>query len=343
MNTIIKSALTYLVILTTLPTMSKAQKLIVGFYNFENFYDTTDQSNIVDEEFLPGSVKKYTSQLYNTKSNHLASVLYGLGKLDGANGLALLGIAEIENKIVLNKIITNPLLQKYHYQFIHFDSKDIRGIDVALLYNPALFTPYQYRPFSLTDSIHFNDYATRDILFVKGKLNNTWVHILVNHWPSRRGGERKSSAKRIWAATVCKKIIDSVTLRDSTAKFIVMGDFNDNPNNKSLKTLALKNPFSALYQKGLGSMAYKDSWSLFDQILINDAWQASTDSTISRNNIITYYKSIIYKNSSMIETEGRYQGYPKRTWNGNQFRGGYSDHFPAILIFKQNSAEIDLK
>ena len=107
MKTIIKIALTYLVILTTLPTMSKAQKLIVGFYNFENFYDTTDQSNIVDEEFLPGSVKKYTSQLYNTKSNHLASVLYGLGKLDGANGLALLGIAEIENKIVLLSIFVS--------------------------------------------------------------------------------------------------------------------------------------------------------------------------------------------------------------------------------------------
>ena len=340
---IIKKALTCLVLFIIAPRICKAQKLIVAFYNFENFYDTSDQKNIVDEEFLPGSAKKYTSNVYDIKSNHLANVIYSMGRLENANGLALLGIAEIENKIVLQKLVSDPLLQKYHYKFIHFDSKDIRGIDVALLYNPTLFTPYQYRPYSLTDSIHFNDYATRDILYVKGKLKNTWVHILVNHWPSRRGGERKSAAKRIWAATVCKKIMDSILLRDSLAKFIVMGDFNDNPINKSMKTLSLRNPFMELYQNGLGSMAYKDSWSLFDQILINGAWRDTNSIQSGVNESIIYCKSIIYKNSSMIETQGRYRGYPKRTWNGNQFRGGYSDHFPAVLIFKQNSDEIDLK
>ena len=339
----INKVITCLVLFITAPSICKAQNLIVAFYNFENFYDTTDQANIVDEEFLPGSAKKYSSKVYDLKSSHLANVLYGMGRLEDANGLALLGIAEIENKIVLQKIVSDPLLQKYHYKYIHFDSKDIRGIDVALLYNPALFTPYQYRPYSLTDSVHFNDYATRDILYVKGKLNNTWVHILVNHWPSRRGGERKSATKRIWAATVCKKIIDSILLRDTAAKFIVMGDFNDNPNNKSMKTLSLRNPFMEQFQRGLGSMAYKDSWSLFDQILINTAWEDRNSLKTTGNEGITYYKSIIYKNSTMIETEGRYRGYPKRTWNGNQFRGGYSDHFPAVLIFKQNSYEIGLK
>ena len=215
-----------------LPILTKAQStkynhsIIVGFYNFENYYDTTNQINVADEEFLPNSSKGYNSIRYNNKSAHLALVIAGIGKINNAKGISLLGIAEIENKMVLKKLAEDPMIKKYNYQFIHFDSKDTRGIDVALMYQPAHFKPYQYRSYSLTDATHFTTYATRDILYVQGELDKTWVHILVNHWPSRRGGENASAEKRIWAATVCKRIMDSIESRDPKAKIIVMGDFN---------------------------------------------------------------------------------------------------------------------
>ncbi len=320
------------------PLGTKAQAVIVGFYNCENFYDTTNQANVVDEDFLPTSDKKYTSLAYDLKSQKIARVIYELGTLAKSDGIALMGLVEIENKLVLNKLINEPILKKYHLKFIHFDSKDARGVDVALVYNPAKFTPYQYLPFSLTNEQHFNNYATRDILFVKGLLQNKWVYILVNHWPSRRGGAKASQQKRIWASTVCKHIMDSIKVVDSLAHIIVMGDFNDNPSNKSLKMLQMANPFLKLYKNGVGSIAYNDSWQLFDQILLSSQWQAK--SGVSRPELnLTNYKSIVYRNMDMIELEGKYRGYPKRTYNGNVYRGGYSDHFPVALIFTQKMTE----
>ena len=304
-----------------------AQGIVVSFYNCENFYDTIDQVKVIDEDFLPDSKKNYNSKAYAIKSNHLAKVIYGLGKMENCNGIAIMGVVEVENKLVLDKLIAEPLLQKYHYKYLHFDSRDQRGVDVALIYNPAYFEPYQYKPYSLTDANHFNDYATRDILYVKGRLDGEWIHILVNHWPSRRGGTFLSNSKRIWAATVCKKIMDSVSIIDPQAKFIVMGDFNDNPNNTSIKKLDLLNPFYTLFKNGYGSIAFRDSWSLFDQILLSKHW-------VEANNNLTNYKPIIYTIQDMIETQGKYRGYPKRTYDGDRFRGGYSDHFPVALIFK---------
>lgn len=313
-------------------------KLIVGFYNCENFYDTINQMNVMDEDYLPNSAKKYNESAFAIKSQHIAQVIYGLGKIENAEGLAIMGLAEIENKIVLTRLINEPLIKKYHYQFIHFDAKDARGVDVALLYNPRQFIPYQYRPYTLTDVNHFNKYATRDILFVKGLLNKEWVYVLVNHWPSRRGGEAISANKRKWAASICKRIMDSVQLQDPKARFIVMGDFNDNPTNQSLQMLKMINPFTKLYTMGMGSIAYNDSWNLFDQILLSYNWEEklgkSTDTTHIKN-----YKPMVYKNEAMIESQGKYKGYPKRTYNGNHFRAGYSDHFPVGLIFTLKTAE----
>lgn len=309
-----------------------AQTTIIGFYNCENYYDTVNQVNVIDEDFLPNSEKKYTQDAFNLKSMHLAKVIFKLGTINNSEGLAMIGLAEIENKIVLTKLINEPLLKKYHYKFIHFDSKDPRGVDVALIYNPAHFTPYQYRPYSLSDKNHFNTYATRDILYVKGQLNNEWVHVLVNHWPSRRGGERISSSKRIWASSICKKIIDSIQHNDPMARFIVMGDFNDNPNNKSLKKLKMSNPFMKMYKNGQGSIAFNDSWNLFDQILISPNWDSNPlNSKVAFT--LTSYKPVIYKNNDMIEKNGKYRGYPKRTYNGIVYNNGYSDHFPVALIF----------
>jgi hypothetical protein len=310
---------------------------VVAFYNCENFYDTTNQIIVNDEEFLPNSAKGYSASRYAQKTAQLGKVIFGLGQLGNKEGLALLGVAEIENQYVLEKVIQSNAIRKYQYQYIHFNSKDPRGIDVALVYQPRFFKPYQYKAYSLKDANHFQDYATRDILLVKGQLQQQqWVYILVNHWPSRRGGSSLAKKNRIWAATTCKRIMDSIQKVDPNAYWIVMGDFNDNPTNKSLKTLGLDNPFLPLFKQGQGTLAFRDSWNLFDQILLSRNWQ-------SNQSVLTHYKSIIYKTPDMIETQGKYTGYPKRTWNGDQFRGGYSDHFPVALIFKPNLSGNPLK
>ena len=317
----------------------KSQVHVIGFYNCENFYDTTNQANTVDEDFLPGSTKSYDRVAYETKSNHIARIINALGNLGTTKSIAIMGVVEIENKIVLSKVLSDPLIRKYHYKYIHFDSKDIRGVDVALIYNPAIFIPIRYNTYSLTDKTHFTTYATRDILYVKGQLGSEQVHILVNHWPSRRGGDRQSRSKRIWASTICKRIMDSVQQLDSAARWIVMGDFNDNPDDKSLRNLDMFNPFLKPYKHGMGTLAYNDSWNLFDQILINEQWKLEehreSKEHIDQKIHLTYCKSVIYKNNEMIEDQGRFKGYPKRTYNGNEFRGGYSDHFPVALIFRQ--------
>jgi hypothetical protein len=309
---------------------------VVAFYNCENFYDTTHQISVNDQEFLPNSAKGYSASRYTQKTAQLGKVIFGLGQLGNKEGVALLGVAEIENQYVLEKVTQSNAIRKYQYKYIHFNSKDPRGIDVALIYQPSLFTPYQYKSYSLKDANHFQNYATRDILLVKGQLQQQWVYILVNHWPSRRGGSSLAKKNRIWAATTCKRIMDSIHLVDPNAYWIVMGDFNDNPTNKSLKTLGLYNPFLPLFKQGQGTLAFRDSWNLFDQVLLSPNWKANKTS-------IKYYQSIIYKTPDMIETQGKYAGYPKRTWNGDQFRGGYSDHFPVALIFKPNLTGNPLK
>ena len=302
------------------------EKLVVGFYNCENFYDTINQQHVIDEEFLPESDKGYTAQRFKQKTNNIANTIYKLGLLGDGKGIAVMGLAEIENRMVLENLVKNELIKKYQYKIIHFDSKDLRGIDLGFIYNPTSFVPYWYRPYSLSIGLHANDYPTRDILYVKGLLNNNLVHILVNHWPSRRGGAHISSPKRKWASQLCKSIIDSITQKNPFAQIIMMGDFNDNPTDKSIQNIPLENPFKQLFEKGEGSLAFRDSWHLFDQILISA-------NLIKNENDLTYYKSIIYKDMDLIEMNGRYKGYPKRTWDGNEFRGGYSDHFPVALIF----------
>jgi len=313
-----------------------AQKLIIGFYNCENFYDTVHQRQVIDEEFLPNSAKHYSSRLFEKKLAHIAGNIYALSKLEHLEGLAFIGLAEIENRKVLEQVIAHPIIAKYHYKIIHFDSPDPRGIDVALLYAPSHFVPYQYKPIPLTQGPHTSDFPTRDILYVKGQLDHLWVHVFVNHWPSRRGGQAASSSRRNWASQVLKHQIDSILLVDPGSTILVMGDFNDNPTDKSLLALSLFNPFLEHFYKGDGSLAFGDSWHLFDQILTSKNLKGD-------NSDLSIYKSIIYKNDSLLEKSGLYKGYPKRTWMGDQFNNGYSDHFPVALILSLKKAENPLK
>lgn len=313
---------------------------VLAFYNLENFYDTKDNEMVDDNEFTPSGAKHYDQGIYQNKILHLATVIKGIGEKFSKDGAALLGVVEIENDTVLQDLISHPILRQRNYQMVHYDSKDKRGIDVALLYNPSYFKPVSSK------SIHVNlpastgiKYETRDILMVQGLLDGSLIYVFVNHWPSKRGGEDKTSASRNTAAATCRKEIDKILLNDPKAKILVMGDFNDNPDSYSIASVlksygktelmasnSLYNPWLTIYKQGRGTLANQDLWSLFDQVLVSSAW-------LDKEAPGFYFKfAQIHQTQAMVENKGRYRGYPMRTWDGNNYRGGFSDHFPSYIV-----------
>lgn len=333
----------YLNITVSQPTHSKVS--IIAFYNLENFYDTINNPIVNDDDFTPAGIKQYSAKIYLDKVTKLATVISLIGTdISPTIGPALLGVAEIENDTVLNDLTHHPLLRQRGYRIIHYDSKDARGIDVALLYHPRYFIPekaeklYVQLPGNSKEAYH-----TRDILYVKGQLAGETIHVYVNHWPSRRGGETRSSPARKAAAMVCRQHINHILALDPSAKIIVMGDLNDDPDSPSI-TFALRakgkkellgpgdlfNPWDELYQQGIGTLANRDAWGLFDQIILSRAWLDTTQTGLS------YRTRYIFNPGFMRENNGRFRGYPMRTWDGNTYRGGYSDHFPTYIVLTKS-------
>lgn len=336
--------LTVLVLITFFTSAQEKQKYkiaVVAFYNLENFYDTVHNPMVNDIEFTPKGEKGYSGKIYNLKTSKLATVISKIGtdeKPISIDGPALIGVAEIENDTVLNDLIHHPLLSDRKYKFVHYDSKDLRGIDVALLYNPKRFVVEDSKPLILYIKGR-PQFHTRDILWVKGKLDGETIHIYVNHWPSRLGGEEESAPYRAAAALLCKKNIDSIAFADGLQKVIIMGDLNDDPTSASIinvlgakekkedvKKGGIYNPWIELFKKGLGTLAYNDSWGLFDQIMVTSLWLDKHQAGYF------YFRQHIFKREFMTENIGQYKGYPMRTWDGNNYRGGYSDHFPTYIV-----------
>jgi len=313
---------------------------IVAFYNCENFYDTVHNPMVNDVDFTPTGDYKYNTAIYLDKVKKLASVISQIGTDINRDGVAMIGLAEIENDTVLNDLIHSPALIKRNYKIVHYDSKDPRGIDVAFIYNPKYFTVEDSKPLfvQLPGKSKYARY-TRDILWVKGKLDGETINILVNHWPSRLGGQERSEPGRNAAAAVCKLQLAEIAKTEPNAKVIIMGDLNDDPNSPSVvdvlkakgkenevKEEDIYNPWAELYNKGIGTLAYNDSWSLFDQIMLTYPWLNKQQAGFF------YYKQFIFNKQFMIENRGLYKGYPMRTWDGFNYRGGYSDHFPTYLV-----------
>lgn len=334
-----------IILLSVSGTVVIAQKkdykaAIIAFYNLENLYDTVDNTLTNDEEFLPKGVRNYNTAIYLDKLGKLATVISQIGTEINTDGPAILGVAEVENDTVLNDLVKQPLIAKRNYKIVHYDSRDIRGVDVGLLYNPKYFTvEASDKLFVQLPGGSKDAYFTRDILWVKGKLGGETIHIYVNHWPSRSGGEARSAPARNAAAQVCRNHMDSIARLEPNAKVVVMGDLNDDPNNESVegiikakgkerdvRTGGMYNPWMDLYKKGIGTLAYQDAWGLFDQILISHAWLNKDQ------NGFFFYQQHIFNKEYLVENKGRYKGYPMRTWDGNTYRGGYSDHFPTYLI-----------
>lgn len=340
-----------IIIVSFLPAVaqkSNFRPVIIGFYNLENYYDTVNNPKVDDEEFLPGSERHYNTRVFLDKVNRLASVVSQMGTDISPDGLALLGVAEIENDTVLHILVNHKDLKARGMKVVHYNSPDARGIDVALLYNPKYFTPlYSVPLFVKLPGGSKDSYFTRDVLYVKGLMDGDTIHVMVNHWPSRSGGEERSIPARAAAASVAKRVVDSLMAINMASKIIIMGDLNDDPISPSLtkilgakgkindvKKKGLYNPWFDFYKKGIGTLAYQDAWGLFDQVVISQPWLNKEQEGYF------FYKATIFNREFLVQQTGRYKGYPKRTWDGTTYNYGYSDHFPVFvtMLKKVNTA-----
>lgn len=319
----------------------------IAFYNVENLFDTVDDPKTFDEDFTPLGKNRWTNELYLKKLANLSLALSCIGQDKMAAPPAVIGLSEVENRQVLEDLVKMPLLAAYKYEIVHFDSPDERGIDVALLYRPDRFLlkHSQVHPLLLYER---NNTAkrdfTRDQLVVSGLLDGEEVHFIVNHWPSRSGGEKASSYKRENAARLNLKILDSLQKEDPYARIINMGDFNDDPRNASLSKILraksqkeetafgeLFNPYSAIASKGSGSSAYRDQWNLFDQILISKPLTEKNPEKFS------FFRAYIFNEPFLITPSGAYKNYPYRSFGASGFTGGYSDHFPVYILLTKEA------
>ncbi|NRA51619.1 MAG: endonuclease/exonuclease/phosphatase family protein [Phaeodactylibacter sp.] len=311
----------------------------VGFYNFENLFDTLDTEDVRDTEFTPTGSKVWNTARYQAKLGSLAKVVAELGTDVTPDGVAVLGVSEIENRSVLEDFVDHPLVRSRDYQIVHKDSPDERGIDVGLIYNPKYFKLLGYKTLFVELYRDGEPDYTRDVLLVSGLFDGEPMHFMVNHWPSRGGGEAVSQPARNKAALVCKTAADSIFAEDPKAKIIIMGDLNDDPIRPSVKEVIgakserrkvrkgeFYNPMYELYRKGIGTLAYRDAWSLFDQMLLSDGLLDE------RQEGYQFYKVRIHNPRYLLQKHGRFKGYPFRTFGGNEYLGGYSDHFPVYIF-----------
>ena len=312
------------------------QTSCVAFYNLENLFDTINNENVNDEEYTPNGTIKWNSLKYNSKLQHMAYAVSQIGLDVSLQGIALIGVSEIENRGVLEDLIKQPELAKRSLEIVHYDGPDRRGVDVGLIYNPRLFTLTNSKSYRLhTDDPEF---LTRDQLMVSGYLQGEKVHVIVNHWPSRTGGEERSRPKRNAAAGLTRSIADSLFKVDPKAKIIVMGDLNDDPFNESCATILkakkeindvkdtdLYNTLWKTLEMGVGSLAYNDQWNLFDQIIISPELAHADRSKLK------FWKAEVFNRSFLTQQEGRYKGTPLRTHAGGAWTNGYSDHYPTLI------------
>ncbi len=329
----------YLLCFQTVNAQQKQAKVgCIGFYNLENLFDTIQQSNLNGGEFTPDGIYQWNTEKYTIKLKNMSEVISKIGDELVIGGPIILGVSEIENRSVLEDLIRQPALKPMNYGIVHFDSPDKRGIDVGLIYQKQHFTVTKAYPVAvkMPDDTNF---FTRDQLVVFGLFDGEPICVIVNHWPSRSGGEKKSQPKRARAAQVCRSIADSIMQNDPNAKIIIMGDLNDDPSDVSLlkylkakKTIEetkpgdLYNPMYKLFKDGIGSLAYRDSWNLFDQIIVSYPLIEKEKSSYR------LYQTKIYNKNYLTTKEGQYTGYPWRTYSGTTFMAGYSDHFPSYIF-----------
>jgi hypothetical protein len=313
----------------------------VAFYNVENLFDTINDVTKNDEASPIMEMKGDRGKVYLDKIEKLASVIVQIGADKANNSPALIGVAEVENRQVLEDLVNSKQLRSKRYEIIHYESPDKRGIDVALLYQPRYFKPVHHESFDPNIYSDGRRVYTRNQLLVSGYLDDEMIHVIVNHWPSRRGGEARSRPLREKAAYQNTKIIEKIRETDENPKVLIMGDFNDDPINSSfknvLKTKARRkdvkdgdiyNPFEKMFKKGFNTGGYRDNISMFDQILITSPLLDTGDKDFSNYKM---FKAAVFNKSFLTNSKGQYKGYPFRSFSFGSYTGGYSDHYPVYM------------
>ncbi|MDE7125205.1 MAG: endonuclease/exonuclease/phosphatase family protein [Muribaculaceae bacterium] len=323
---------------------SKRQGMMMGiaFYNLENLFDTINNNGKYDLEFSPNGSRQWDGRKYWSKINKLADAISHFTTKNTPFGPAIIGISEIENESVVRDLVNAAPIKKWGLKYVHHDSPDRRGVDVGLLYNPKFFKVESVT--NTTLAIPENPtFRTRDQMCVVGKLMGQPLAVIVNHYPSRLGGQEQSSYLREAAAALSKHIADSLWQINPDMGVVIMGDMNDDPYDKSMaKVLGAArdregvephgffNPFWSILDKGIGTLAYKGQWNLFDQIVI------SGNLANGPADKFHFLRALVHNFEFLRDKEGSRKGYPLRTFASGSWLDGYSDHFPTeILLVKE--------
>jgi hypothetical protein len=310
----------------------------VVFYNVENLFDTLNTPGINDEEFTPFGAKGWNSELYKDKLIKLAKAITFVPN----HRPLLIGLAEVENTHVVRDLVLTPPLNKDRYRIAHFDSPDGRGIDVALAYDLERFYVLHSEPVAVETS---GERPTRDILYVKGLLQDSIVlHVFVNHWPSRWGGEEASRHKRVTAAERLKHKTDSIQAADPLPHILIMGDLNDHPDDVSVReVLGALSPEEATpgrfvnllypaHEQGKGTHSYQGNWGVLDHLIVNYSFYKSKGKIT-----VKPQESYVLKEEFLLFTHKNGDVSPNRSFVGNRYVGGYSDHLPVYLYLERTN------
>jgi predicted extracellular nuclease len=329
----------------SIPSQSFEQ-YTVAFYNVENLFDVVNDPHVyLNEDFTEYGCKNWTENRYQKKLSKISDAISKIGFGSTGKLPSIIGLAEVENKKVLSDLIQQPKLAHSNYDFIHYDSPDERGIDVAFLYDKTVFKLLHSEPLNihLENEEGVRD-TTRDILYVEGILAGTPVHIYVNHWPSRRDGATTTDSKRVEVASQLvqyidkkdpenKRVVNSLSIKEAH-HIIIMGDFNDDPENDSIKKGILPygfdNTTASLKNFHRGSLNHNFKWNLFDQVMISQSLHNDVIDSLY------FHKADIFDDIMLRQWKGKYRGQPARTFVGRTYKGGYSDHFPVFAIFRRN-------
>ncbi len=315
----------------------------IAFYNLENLFDTINNNGSYDLEFSPNGARQWNDHKYWSKIKNLARAIDAMANDVTPQGPAIIGVSEIENITVLQDLVKAEAIKGRMYGIVHHDSPDRRGVDVGLLYNPRFFKVLNVTNHRLVMPENPR-LRTRDQMCVTGLLGNDTISVIVNHWPSRLGGQKQSSYLREGAAALSKEIADSLWKIRPGQPVIVMGDLNDDPQDVSCaKVLGAKrdakdvgpdgfyNPWWKMLDKGIGTLAYKGSWNLFDQIIISGGLLKEN----AKPGHLEYWKCKVNNFDFLYDKEGSRKGSPLRTYSGGVWLDGYSDHFPTEIFLVQ--------
>ena len=339
MKRLIFLASMFLFVTLTVSAQKKYAVYGVGFYNQENLFDTCHDEGKNDYDFLPDGSYKWDKLKYEHKLHNMARALADMGTDMLPNGCAVIGLSEVENSRALDDLVAQPELAARGYRYAHIEGPDRRGVDCAMLYNPALFTLRDVKLVPYVPELEQDStFMTRGFLVVSGQLADEHVTVIVCHWPSRFSG----SFYRECAGRQVKVVKDSVLLDDPDCKVLVMGDMNDDPMNRSMavelgarKTIQevadgdMFNPWWKILESGTGTLSYQGSWNLFDQIVMSSNMLDRTGTKDYSK--LTYLKCQIQRRDYLLQTEGAYKGSPKRTTAGGVWLDGFSDHLPVVV------------